>query len=104
MTKADLADTLHADAGLSKKDAAQLVELFFATLKTALCERQKVKLSRFGHFEVRDKRSRLGRNPQTGEAMEISARQVLIFRPSPVLRAALQDGADTAPPQNVNLE
>jgi integration host factor subunit alpha len=103
MTKADLADTLHADAGISKKEAAQLVELFFATIKTALCQRQKVKLSRFGHFEVRDKRSRLGRNPQTGQAMEICARQVLIFRPSQVLRAALQgDGAGT--PQDVSPE
>jgi integration host factor subunit alpha len=90
MTKADLAETLHADAEFSKKEAAQLVELFFDTIKEALCANQKVKLSRFGNFEVRQKRSRVGRNPQTGATIEICARRVLTFRPSQVLRATLQ--------------
>lgn len=97
MTKADLAETLHAEAGFSKKEAAALVDLFFATIKQALCRRQKVKLSRFGLFEVRAKRSRQGRNPQTGAAMNISAREVLTFRPSKVLRAALAQEPDREP-------
>lgn len=100
MTKADLAETLHAEAGFSKKEAALLVDLFFATIKTALCQRQKVKLSRFGLFEVRAKRSRQGRNPQTGAAMNISAREVLTFRPSKVLRAALAQNPAIGGPIN----
>lgn len=102
MTKADLADILHADAGYSKKDAADLVDLFFSSIKAALCNHDKVKLSRFGHFEVRQKRSRLGRNPQTGDAMEISARRVIVFRPSQSLRAALQN--DAALKAHINQE
>ena len=66
---------------------ADLVELVFDTIKGTLAQGQKIKISGFGNFIVREKRSRVGRNPQTGESIEISARRVLTFRPSQVLRA-----------------
>ena len=93
MTKADLAEILHAEGGFSKKEAGHLVELFFELLAEAICHNRLVKLSRFGRFEVRPKKTRRGRNPQTGATIEICARHVLTFRPSQVLRAALQRAA-----------
>ncbi len=89
LTKADLVEQVYERIGFSKKEAADLVELLFATMKEQLAGGTSVKLSGFGNFIVRDKKSRLGRNPQTGEAMEIEARRVLTFRPSQVLRDAL---------------
>jgi integration host factor subunit alpha len=87
MTKADIVEALYEKVGFSKKEAADLVELVFNHLKTTLANGEKIKISGFGNFVVRDKRSRIGRNPQTGESIEISARRVLTFRPSQVLRA-----------------
>lgn len=92
MTKADLVDVVHAKVGFSKKEAADVVELIFDTIKEVLESGDKIKISRFGNFEVRDKHSRVGRNPQTGEAIEISARRVLTFKASPVLKQALNGG------------
>ena len=92
MTKADLVEALYEKVGFSKKEAADLVELVFDTLKTTLAHGQKIKISGFGNFVVREKRSRVGRNPQTGESIEISARRVLTFRPSQVLRADVNVG------------
>ncbi len=86
MTKADIVEALYEKVGFSKKEAADLVELVFDTIKSALSEGQKIKISGFGNFVVREKRSRVGRNPQTGQSIEISARRVLTFRPSQVLR------------------
>ncbi len=93
MTKADIVEALYEKIGFSKKEAADLVELVFDTLKTTLANGQKIKISGFGNFVVREKRSRVGRNPQTGESIEISARRVLTFRPSQVLRAEVNGGA-----------
>lgn len=87
MTKADIVEALYEKVGFSKKEAADLVELVFDSLKNTLSQGQKIKISGFGNFVVREKRSRIGRNPQTGETIEISARRVLTFRPSQVLRA-----------------
>lgn len=89
MTKAELVDIVHTKAGFSKKEAAELVELVFDTIKETLERGEKIKISGFGNFEVRNKRSRVGRNPQTGEVIEISARRVLTFKPSPVLKGVL---------------
>ena len=75
--------------GFSKKDSSDLVELIFDMLKESLSQSEKIKISGFGNFIVRQKRSRKGRNPQTGETIEISARKVLTFRPSHVLKAQL---------------
>ena len=89
MTKADIVELMHARLGFSKKEGADLVDLIFDIVKDTLEQGQKLKISGFGNFEVRRKHSRAGRNPQTGEVIEITARQVLTFKPSQVLRQAL---------------
>ena len=89
MTKADLIEVIHDKVGLSKKESAGIVELVFETMKQTLESSEKIKISGFGNFEVRNKNLRIGRNPKTGESIEISARRVLTFKPSQVLKAAL---------------
>ena len=93
MTKADLVEAVHTKVGFSKKESADIVEMVFDTMKESLEHGEKIKVSGFGNFEIRDKRSRVGRNPQTGEVIEISARRVLTFKPSQVLKSALNVGA-----------
>jgi integration host factor subunit alpha len=97
LTKADIVEALYTKVGFSKKEAADLVELVFDTLKGSIAQGQKVKISGFGNFVVREKRSRVGRNPQTGESIEISARKVLTFRPSQVLRAEVNASLEGTP-------
>lgn len=99
MTKADIVEALYEKVGFSKKEAADLVELIFDTLKNSLSNGGKIKISGFGNFVVREKRSRMGRNPQTGETIEISARKVLTFRPSQVLRAEVNSSLEGKPVQ-----
>ena len=89
MTKAELIEGVYEKVGFSKKDSSDLVELIFNTLKDSLSKSEKIKISGFGNFIVRQKRARIGRNPQTGQTIEISARKVLTFRPSQVLKAQL---------------
>lgn len=91
MTKADLVDAVFQRVGFSKKESAQIVEHVFDTIKETLETGETIKISGFGNFVVRDKRARIGRNPQTGEEIEISARRVLTFKPSQVLRNALKE-------------
>lgn len=91
MTKADLVNTIYEKVGFSKKESARVVELVFDTIKDTLEKGEKIKISGFGNFVVREKRSRVGRNPQTNEEITISARRVLTFKPSQVLRNALKD-------------
>ncbi len=86
LTKADIVERVYKEAGFSKKEASDLVDLVFKVIKDTLARGEKVKISGFGNFSIRDKASRVGRNPQTGEAMEISARRVLTFKPSQVLK------------------
>ncbi len=93
MTKADIVEKVYQKIGFSKKEASELVELVFSSLKEVLQNGDKVKISGFGNFVVREKKERLGRNPQTGAQMPISARRVINFRPSQVLKALL-DGED----------
>src|SRR6478672_6232378 len=97
MTKADIVEALCGKIGFSKKEAADLVELVFDQIKGTLAQGQKIKISGFGNFVVREKRSRVGRNPQTGESIEISARRVLTFRPSQVLRAEVNASLEGKP-------
>lgn len=97
MTKADIVEALYEKVGFSKKEAADLVELVFDTIKSTLSQGQKIKISGFGNFVVREKRSRVGRNPQTGQSIEISARRVLTFRPSQVLRAEVNASLEGKP-------
>jgi integration host factor subunit alpha len=86
LTKANIVDQIHEDVGISKKEAADLVDLVFKIMKDTLGKGEKIKISGFGNFIIRDKSTRLGRNPQTGEAMNITARRVLTFRPSQILK------------------
>lgn len=89
MTKAEIIESVYQKIGFSKKEATEIVELVFDTMKKTLEAGDKIKLSGFGNFVIRSKRSRVGRNPQTGEEIEISARRVLTFRPSQILKTAI---------------
>lgn len=82
-----MAERLFDDLGLNKREAKDLVDLFFETIRQALEQGEQVKLSGFGNFELRDKGERPGRNPKTGEEIPISARRVVTFRPGQNLRA-----------------
>ena len=86
MTKADIVEYIyeHVD-GLIKKEAAEYVETLFDLIKDELQNGNNVKISGFGSFVVRDKKERMGRNPQTGDPMVISARRVVSFKPSQLL-------------------
>lgn len=89
VTKADIVEKVYDKIGFSKKEASELVEMVFGTLKDVLEKGEKVKISGFGNFSVREKNERIGRNPQTGEQIKISARRVLTFKPSQALKAML---------------
>jgi integration host factor subunit alpha len=90
VTKADIIDAVvEKVGGFSKKEAADAVESVFETVKNTLEKGEKIKVSGFGNFVVRDKLARTGRNPQTGQDLVIGARRVLTFRPSPVLKKTL---------------
>jgi integration host factor subunit alpha len=95
VTKADIVENVYQKIGFSKKEASELVEMVFDQLKNTLCDGEKVKISGFGNFIVREKKERVGRNPQTGDQIKISARRVLTFRPSQVLKAIL-NGEDVS--------
>lgn len=91
VTKADIVERVYKEAGFSKKEAADLVDLVFKVIKDTLAKGEKVKISGFGNFSIRDKSTRVGRNPQTGDAMNISARRVLTFKPSQILKEDITD-------------
>ena len=94
MTKAEIIDAVYEKVGgFSKKEAAEVVEAVFDTMKDVLAEGEKIKISGFGNFDVRQKKERTGRNPQTGEVIQISARRVLTFKASQVLKDALNGHA-----------
>lgn len=95
LTKADLAEMLYEELGFNKREAKELVELFFEEIRTALETNEHVKLSGFGNFDLRDKTSRPGRNPKTGEEIPISARRVVTFRPGQKLKARVETYAGT---------
>lgn len=86
LTKAHIAERLFVDLGLNKKEAKELVELFFDDICHALEHGQNVKLSGFGNFCLRDKDERPGRNPKTGEEIPVSARRVVTFKPGQKLK------------------
>jgi integration host factor subunit alpha len=97
LTKAELIDSVYEKVGFSKKEAAELVELVFESMKEELCKGGAIKISGFGKFRVRNKNSRMGRNPQTGDAMVISARKVLTFTPSRILRDGINGKSSVLP-------
>jgi integration host factor subunit alpha len=86
LTKADMAERLSSEQQLSKRDAKDMVEAFFEEVSSSLVNNEQVKLSGFGNFDLRDKRSRPGRNPKTGEEVAITARRVVTFRPGQKLK------------------
>ena len=86
LTKADIAESLFEELGLNKREARELVEIYFDELKEALSNGKQVKLSGFGNFDLRDKKERPGRNPKTGESIPISARRVVTFKPGQKLK------------------
>lgn len=90
LTKADMAERLYEEVGLNKREAKELVECFFEEIAIALEEGDSVKISGFGNFDLRDKSSRPGRNPKTGEEIPISARRVVTFKTGQKLRARVE--------------
>lgn len=97
MTKADIIESVYDKVGFSKKESSELVEVVFETMKRTLERGEKVKISGFGKFEVRYKRPRRGRNPQTNDEIVIEERNVLSFKPSQVLKNALAGDGSAVP-------
>ena len=91
LTKADIAQNLSDTFGFNKRESKELVEQFFDELSEVLVAGEQIKLSGFGNFELRDKASRPGRNPRTGEDVPISARRVVTFKPGQKLRAQIDN-------------
>jgi len=90
MTKMQIIERVHEKlGGLSKQEAAETVEAVIEAIKAALERGEKTKISGFGNFVVRQKGERLGRNPQNGQEITIAPRRVVTFKPSPVLRDAV---------------
>ncbi len=96
LTKADMAESLFNEMGLNKKEARELVDLFFEELEACLAAGEQIKLSGFGNFDLRDKKERPGRNPRTGEKVLITARRVVTFSPGNKLKARVEAYAGTA--------
>lgn len=91
LTKAELATLLFDKVGLNKREAKEMVEVFFEEVRSALEAGDSVKLSGFGNFQLRDKPQRPGRNPKTGEEMPITARRVVTFHASQKLKAMVEE-------------
>ena len=96
MTKAEIVEMVNRKlGGFSKKDCTDVVENLFELVKQTLEKGEKVKISGFGNFVVRQKNSRMGRNPHTGEAIEITARKVLTFKASQILKDSVNGGSES---------
>ncbi|MDG6778410.1 integration host factor subunit alpha [Thiomicrorhabdus sp. zzn3] len=91
LTKADIAQTLSDTFGFNKRESKEIVEQFYDQISEVLVSGEQIKLSGFGNFELRDKSSRPGRNPRTGEDVPISARRVVTFKPGQKLRAQIDN-------------
>jgi integration host factor subunit alpha len=89
MTKADIVEKVQAGTGMTKREATEMVEAVFSIMKSTLESGETLKISGFGRFEVKQKANRRGRNPQTGESITIEARRILTFKPSNLLRDAI---------------
>ena len=90
MTKAEIVEMVHRSTDLPKNEATEVTEVVFEMIRQSLERSENVKLPGFGNFLVREKSSRVGRNPKTGEEIEISARKVVTFKPSQILRDRIQ--------------
>lgn len=89
MTKIDIVEHIAEKIGCTKKEAIEYTEAVFSLMKSTLETGEKLKIAGFGNFEVKQKADRRGRNPQTGETITIEARRILTFKPSAVLKAAI---------------
>jgi integration host factor subunit alpha len=92
LTRADLAEAVYQEVGLSRKNAVDMVEKLLDTMSDTLVKGNTIKVSGFGNFAVRQKNERIGRNPKTGQEVPITARRVLIFRASHLLKDAVNRG------------
>ena len=105
VTKADLANTLFEQLGLNKREAKEFVELFFEKIRESLENGESVKLSGFGGFSVRDKKSRPGRNPKTGEEVPVTPRRVVTYKASQKVKDRIAKNnlsvSDRVPESNV---
>ena len=90
LTKSDIVEDLNNKIGLNKREAKELVDMLFDDIKNLLSEGHEVKLSGFGNFQLRDKSPRPGRNPRTGEDVEISARRVVTFKSGQKLKESVK--------------
>src|SRR3974390_2548896 len=97
MTKADIVENVCRTCGFAKKESYDLVESVFSIVKATLETGQEVKISGFGKFEVKQKNPRRGRNPQTGESIVLDPRKVLTFKPSNLLRSAINGNSGKGP-------
>ncbi len=95
LTKADMAESLFNELGLNRREARELVDLFFEELEACLAVGEQIRLGGFGNFYLRDKNERPGRNPKTGEKVPIPARRVVTFRPGQKLKARVEAYAGT---------
>lgn len=98
MTRADLAEAVYAQVGLSRNESSDLVEQLLDEMMDALVSGDHVKISSFGSFSVREKGERVGRNPKTGVEVPISPRKVLVFRASHVLKDKIMKGIKPSVP------
>ena len=90
LTKFDIVKNLNDEIGLNKREAKELVDSFFDNIKKLLSQGQEVKLSGFGNFQLKDKLSRPGRNPRTGDDVEITARRVVTFKSGQKLKESMK--------------
>ena len=97
LTKLELSEKLQQDLGFSRKESKDVVDCFFDEIVAALESGEQVKLSSFGNFELRDKNSRPGRNPKTGEAFDIEARRVVTFKAGRKLRDRIDQNQNNDP-------
>lgn len=106
MTRADLAEAVYAQVGLSRNESSDLVEQLLDEMMAALVSGDNVKVSSFGSFSVREKGERIGRNPKTGVEVPISPRKVLVFRASHVLKDKIMKGGqqETLPPTDTTTQ
>lgn len=94
MTKADLIEEIYLKVGFSKKESREVVEKVFDLIKSTLQEGEAIKIAGFGNLVVQNKAARRGRNPQTGEEIEISSRKILTFKPSQVLKGVINGSGE----------
>ena len=89
LTRADITETLFQEIGLTRKDSGEILDMILEEISDNLSQGNDVKLSSFGTFSLRDKKSRVGRNPKTGVEAEITSRRVISFKPSQSMRKAI---------------